>query len=213
MSNTHSPKSLSQWAKESHISTPVQLPARRFDDLYLYFFNYWTFSKSKERYCNHRGNILAKVVPYSISGGKLYCYNHLLTVFLYSRYACPNSISKYFSSRLIIYSWIIIKRNGRRIIVHQFPTKQVTPIYTNASPKYMGFLVIPYIPVVWSDEAGLISIKVFFVIKNCLKLFTEKNNATIKKTTPTTFISVPWHKRPKVRSFFWINMEAKKNTT
>ena len=140
-------------------------------------------------------------------------YSHLLTVLLYSSYCCPNSSSRYFSSRLIIYSWTIKNNIGKRMIFHQFPIKQVIPKYTMVNPTYIGFLEILYMPVFWSDEAGLISITVFLLWKNCLKLLAKKKDAMINKIIPTTFITRDWNIASVIWISFWIKTEARKNKT
>lgn len=57
---------------------------------------------------------------------------------------------------------------GIKIISHQLMNINERPIYKLNNPRYIGFLVNEYTPVVCNEEAGLNGITVVLVLMNCI---------------------------------------------
>lgn len=72
---------------------------------------------------------------------------------------------------------------------HQLPIKQVSPKNINTNPTYIGLREILKMPLVWSDVAGLISIKVFLLWKNFLKLVMRKANEVTSNNIPAILVT------------------------
>jgi len=68
-------------------------------------------------------------------------------------------------------------------------------------------------PVVCNEDAGLIRIMVFLVIKNCLKLLNRKNSAVIKRIIPSDFITNVCNAESRIGTFFCIYTAATKIKT